>query len=253
MKKILFSVLAAISALSAFAQADTAYAKEATSLKYKAEPNRFGVEAGINLKDGFSINGGRINAIYSLNEKLAVRCGFSLDQTKTYKHDDIIDDEENTEDDTKKITMRTDFEVLPGIVYSFKGTERLEPYIGAEVVFGFGKDRERTKGNHSGYDDTDKEGLAKKNYEASSKKTETNLFFGANGFTGFNFYLCKDLFIGAELGFGFITTPDVVENVSGEDSRVEAEDEKEDKSKHFYHTTKIDLNFHPTVRLGWKF
>lgn len=241
MKKILFSVLAAISALSAFAQADTAYAKEATSLKYKTEPNRFGVEAGINLKDGFSINGGLINANYTLTENLTARLGFGLSVDKIHKHDNVT--VEGIEADTHADTMSTKFYVLPGIAYSFKGTERLEPYVGAELVFGFDKNRLRNNAELSGSE----------GYTLTSKTTDTDLFFGANGFTGFKFYLCKDLYVGAELKFGFTTTPDHIHNEDIEDSTIDPVDEKEDDSKHFKHETNIDLHFRPTLTLGWKF
>lgn len=210
---------------------------------YKAEAGRFGVECGISLTDGLSLNGGRINAIYSLSDNLAVRCGFGLNIDKVHAHDNAT--VESIESDFHADTMNTKFSVLPGIVYSFKGTDRLEPYVGAELVFGFDKERLRNNEEISGSE----------GYTVTSKTTDSGVFFGANGFTGFNFYLCKDLFIGAELGFGFVTKPERNQDGEYEDSRVKEDNdhESDDDSKHFYHTTSIDLNFRPSIRLGWKF
>ncbi len=239
----------------------------ATTKAYRTEAGRFGVEAAIDLKDGFSFKekdyvdgegfdgfkGGRITAIYTLSDQLALRCGFGLHVSKTYKHDketvkDEVYEEIKNTTDVKSHTTRSQFEILPGVVYSFKGTERLEPYIGIEGVFGFDKNRTNAKEDISSND------ADFQNYNTKSKNTSTGVFFGANGFTGFNFFLCKDLFIGAEFGFGFKVTPtDRVEKAELEDSRVETPKEEENDDKHFGHTTDINLLFNPSIRLGWRF
>lgn len=253
MKKIFLSVVAAVSALSTFAQADTAFAKETANLKYRTEAGRFGVEAGINLKDGFSVNGGLINANYTLTDKLTARLGFGLSVDRNYEHNDEISKGEmlgievDAENDSKDVRMETSMGVYPGISYSFKGTERLEPYVGAELAFGFNKLRTRESEDFTNNKDSED------NYNTKTVTTDTDLFFGANGFTGFKFYLCKDLYVGAELSFGFTTKPDHISNSEVEDSRINPVDEVEDDSKYFKHETNIDLHFRPTLTLGWKF
>ena len=248
-------------------QPQEAQPSAATKKAYKTEAGRFGVEAAIDLKDGFSFkekdyiagegfdgfHGGRITATYTLSDQLALRCGFGLHVFKTYTHDNVIENDPQYEEiktttDSKSHTTNTQFEVLPGVVYSFKGTERLEPYVGVEGAFGFDKNRTNAKSDVSS-NDADFE-----DYNTNSKNTTTGVFFGANGFTGFNFFLCKDLFIGAEFGFGFRVTPtDRVKKSENEDSRVDSVDEEDNDDKHFAHTTEINMLFHPSIRLGWKF
>jgi hypothetical protein len=239
----------------------------ATAKTYRTEAGRFGVEAAIDLKDGFSFkekdyvagdefdgfHGGRITATYTLSDQLALRCGFGLHVYKTYMHEKVTKEDEyydeiKTTTDTSSHTTNSQFEILPGVVYSFKGTERLEPYIGVEGAFGFDKRRINTKNETSSNDarigDTN----------TKSKNTSTGVFFGANGFTGFNFFLCKDLFIGAELGFGFRVSPtDRIDKEKLEGDNIEESEEEDNDDKHFGHTTEINMLFHPSIRLGWKF
>jgi hypothetical protein len=248
-------------------QPQEAQSSAATKKAYKTEAGRFGVEAAIDLKDGFSFkekdyiagegfdgfHGGRITATYTLSDQLALRCGFGLHVFKTYVHENVIENNLEhegikTTSDTKHHTTNSQFEVLPGVVYSFKGTERLEPYVGVEGAFGFDKSRIVDKEDITS-NDADVEDVNTK-----SKKTNTGVFFGANGFTGFNFFLCKDLFIGAEFGFGFRVTPtDRIEKEKREGFDDDSEKEEDNDNKRFAHNTEINMLFHPSIRLGWRF
>lgn len=277
MKKLIFASAALCAAATISAQEvvevepQAVQSTESTSKPYKTEAGRFGVEAAIDLKDGFSFKekdfsegedfdgfkGGRITATYTLSDKLSLRCGFGLHVNKVYKHDDVTiktEDEVNdkkytTNSNTKSHTTKSEFEVVPGIVYSFKGTDRFEPYIGAEALLGFDKTRTNAK---EVVDTNIPETI---DYDLKSKETSTGVYFGANGFTGFNFFLCKDLFVGAELGFGFKVKPtDRNDRSKIEDSRIDdPEEEVENDDKHMGHTTDINMMFHPSIRLGWRF
>ncbi len=198
-----------------------------TPSKYKGGSERFGAEAGLSLGNGFSLSGGNLNCNYSLSDELTVRLGFGLNVTKSAEKDSS---------DNKGHETETSFDIKPGIVYSFSGTERLEPYVGAEVVFGFDSNHTYGEGKFDG-----------KTIE-TTEKTKTN-HFGANAFTGFNFYVAKDLYVGAELGFGFIVTPD--KRTTGKDAEGKEYDSKDNNMK--AHVTNINVNCNPAVRVGWKF
>lgn len=278
MKKLIFATAALCAAATISAQEvtevqaqpqaeqTTEQATVSTAKPYKTEAGRFGVEAAIDLKDGFSFKekdydggkefdgfkSGRITATYTLSDQLTARCGFGLHVLTTYSHGDstiVVEDKYTTETNKKNKSTNVEFEVLPGIMYSFKGTDRFEPYVGAEVVLGF--DKNRSKANV----EVETTVPENKDYETKNRNSDSGVYFGANGFTGFNFFLCKDLFVGAELGFGFKVKPsDRIERSKSEDSRIEdPKEEEENDDKHFGHETEINMMFHPSIRLGWRF
>ena len=112
-----------------------------------------------------SLENGRLNGKYDFNDKWGLRVGFGFG----------ISTEKPENGD--KIT-NSNFSLVPGVVYSFAGTEKLTPYVGGELVFGAGKTK---------VGDND-------------AKTSN---FGVQAFTGMNYYLSKNLYAGVEFGIGF--------------------------------------------------
>jgi hypothetical protein len=87
--------------------------------------------------------------------------------------------------------VTTGFTVAPGVEKHFEGTNRLSPYVGAELVFtNRSERREVTNPNN--------------NTTILTKNPDGNGWFrfGANALAGADFYFSKHVYIGAELGYG---------------------------------------------------
>ncbi|MBQ8019293.1 MAG: outer membrane beta-barrel protein [Bacteroidales bacterium] len=237
MKKLIFASAALCAAATISAQevveaqpqtqSQVEEAPVSTAKNFKPGSERFGAEAGLYLGSGFGLNGGNLNFNFTLSDEWMIRLGFGLTVVKNAGTDD---------DERKYHNTETNFNVKPGIVYSFSGTDRLEPYVGAEFVFGLGSNCEY------------KEVELEEKVVDTSNKTRTPSY-GGNAFTGFNFYVAKDLYIGAEVGFGFVITPDKHTVITDEEGKVN--DSKDNKAKS--HTTVINPVVTPSVRVGWKF
>lgn len=237
MKKLIFASAALCAAATISAQevveaqpqtqSQVEEAPVSTAKNFKPGSERFGAEAGLYLGSGFGLNGGNLNFNFTLSDEWMVRLGFGLT---------VVKDVETDENERNHHTTNTNFNVKPGVVYSFTGTDRLEPYVGAEFVFDLGSECQ--------YDEEETE----EKVVDTSNKTRTPSY-GGNAFTGFNFYVAKDLYIGAEVGFGFAITPDA-HNVKT-DAEGKVNDSKDNKAKS--HRTVINPVFTPSVRVGWKF
>ena len=232
MKKLIFASAALCAAATISAQevveaqpqpqTQVEEAPVSTAKNFKPGSERFGAEAGLSLGGGFGLNGGNLNFNFTLSDEWMVRLGFGVTVDKVSSKD---------EDDNKNHVTESTFNVKPGIIYSFSGTDRLEPYVGAELVFGLN--------STCNYSNVKMDGAT---YERENKTRTSN--FGANAVTGFNFYVAKDLYVGAEVGLGFIVTPQ--SHNFGTNDEGEEYDSKDDKSKS--HTTHISPNCTPSVR-----
>ncbi|MBQ0156340.1 MAG: hypothetical protein KBT22_07185 [Bacteroidales bacterium] len=234
MKKLILAsaALCAAASISAQevveAQPQAEQSTESSAKTFKAGSDRFGAEAGFTFGDGLNLNGGNLNFNYSLSDELTLRLGFGVNVTKTSEKADEFDAEAHE--------TSSSFDIKPGIAYSFSGTNRLEPYVGAELLFGLNSTCEYSYAKAMGV-------------EAESETKTRSPRFGANAFTGFNFYVAQDLYVGAEVGFGFVVTPKTHKfgtNEAGEDF-----DSKDDNTKG--HTTNIGAQCNPSIRIGWKF
>lgn len=102
--------------------------------------------------------------------------------------------------DTKK---SFNFSIRPGYEIHFDGTDRLSPYVGAELLFATGSET-LIKEFQDGVNATDDADPAKwSTWEAERKRGTTT--FGLNAVAGFDFYFVDNLYLGAEIGFGFQT------------------------------------------------
>ncbi len=87
--------------------------------------------------------------------------------------------------------ITTGFTLAPGIEKHFEGTDRLSPYVGAELVFA---NRSERREDHNPINNTT---------VITRNPSENGWFrFGANVLAGADFYFSKHVYIGAELGYG---------------------------------------------------
>ena len=208
---------------------------------YKPEAGSFGVEVAfsplsgmVDFQQGLQYDNniaGQIKLSYSLNDKMGIRLGLGFG-TSSLKTDN------GKSGDDLRITenSRTNFSFLPGFTFSFEGTEKLAPYVGAELAFGSCSLKEISE-------------------VGKVKTTTTNrgsLFntFGFNVFTGFNYFFAENLYVGVEAGIGFDSQKFKNEEISvtGDPGWVKPEESTTSRSN-----STFGFKVNPILRLGWSF
>ena len=103
-----------------------------------------------------------------------------------------------------KKTSGMTISIRPGYEKHFAGTDRLSPYVGAEILFSMTTSKVTQ--------DTvmvNTVAVAPTSYQVmtTTKKGDgASTSFGVNLLAGFDYYIAKGLSLGAEFGFGFSTT-----------------------------------------------
>jgi hypothetical protein len=158
----------------------------------------------------------------SSNTDITHQAGDSLDNNgnvayPTFETSGVITTTHGAAPETDRQTKATTFSIRPGYEKHFAGTDRLSPYIGAEIMFS----KTSTKVTEGQiYDNTpvftvyDSSTVVKVNAPwtvatLESKNHRDNgasTTFGINLIAGFDFYFAKNLSLGAEMGFGWSTT-----------------------------------------------
>ena len=189
---------------------------------------------------------GNLTGILSVSEKFSVRLGLGLSHfSETY--DNGI--EQNSDDWWgwyKATASQTVFSIAPGFSYSFKGTKRLTPYVGAEFRFITASTKYEEKERNSRYTELNEYEMEGGIFDGSYPFNG----YGLNAFSGFNYYFSKNIYLGAEVGIGFLymqNKKSVIEmdNNNGSISKEE--------TKEKYGITGFNLYANPQIRLGWAF
>lgn len=176
-----------------------------------------------------------------LSENMAVRVGLNIGMNKTY--DENIAGGTSTNPNEEVTNSYFIFGLTPGIEMHMEGTKRLSPYFGAELGF-FTKSSKGeivNNGNTSG-NKLETTGC----WTDGSNKAYSQ--FGLNVILGTDFYVSKNLYIGAEVGFGFANTSFKEIEVSTTTGSI-TNTITTPKSKDF----SLGFNYNPCIRLGWAF
>lgn len=161
----------------------------------------FGLNGGINNTNFNFKDGALLRFRYFAKENLAYRVGFGAE----------IDQETNNvygPNDEKGTFKRSNnsLNINLGVEKHFAGTERLSPYVGADILFGTGKEVIKTK-------DVTLGGAYQAN-EKFERKGPGFIDLGLRGVIGADYYIAKRLFLGAEAGLGFTWTKEGKEKVN---------------------------------------
>ena len=246
MKKILLVMLAVVSASFMNVSAQD-------SEVLKPADGSFSLEVGFspfNLGDHSSITlpAGKITGIYSIGNGWGVRLGLGL-ATGSFKYDDSgVDGIGN--DWEKYSASQTAISFAPGFSYSFAGTRRLSPYIGAELVYSTisNKIKYEEDGYKASITNVDVEDLMDELENEGANLINVQMpqtGIGANAFAGFNYYFSKNIYVGAEVGLGF-TSYNYKDMVVKEDNITETESNS-------YKASEFKIYANPQIRLGWAF
>lgn len=151
-----------------------------------------------------SINGIKIRMFNSENSaiRLSLFVGSSSDKTVLAQEGEI-----SSENPTSPILYQTDktfdFSIRPGYEIHFDGTDRLSPYVGAELLFGMGTtSSEKENWNNNDFNNDGE--IDGETWTTTNKDSFTN--FGLNALFGFDWYFSDNVYLGAEMGFGFTST-----------------------------------------------
>ncbi len=99
-----------------------------------------------------------------------------------------------------------DFSIRPGYEIHFDGTDRLSPYVGAEIDFGMGSmSTETERFTQTGAIENEQVNVQTA-VQWSHTESQSYTRFGFNLVAGFDFYFADNLYLGAELGFGWART-----------------------------------------------
>ena len=144
--------------------------------------------------------------------------------------------------------------IRPGYEKHFAGTERLSPYIGAELAFTLvtvktDSDYVVPNGNNTttstGYNVL----------TGTTKGSGASTTFGLNLIAGFDYYFAKSLSIGAEFGWGFQTTsmPDIEHSTIGQNTTSGAAEIQDQAVKKQGSSMSIGPNVLGQLKLSWLF
>lgn len=142
---------------------------------------------------------------------------------------------------TKK-TSGMNISIRPGIEKHMAGTDRLSPYMGAELnlTFNTSKKVEEFENNATTTDVS--------TYEVTTKGADGYTSIGLGLVSGCDFYFAKSIYLGAEIGFGFnMTSMSDKKTESGQTPSVPSVTENQGSSFQFGPT------FISAIRLGWLF
>ena len=222
---------------------------------------------------------------FGLSDKLALRVNLGLD----FGHDKIQKNLDNTEESYYRKTVvtgdrleknsYTTFSIAPGIEYHFGKWNRMSIYVGGEIPIGFYMTNSTIKEDKEilelerGYYSEQWE-FVRRTKSALSLKTKNyeygyyysyptgKMFFGINAFAGFDFYVYKGLYLGAELGLGYnhaialkgyskgSRTREIIYLDNSPTIVIDEIDEKfEDKMTGGH----LGFRCNPMIRLGWRF
>lgn len=147
--------------------------------------------------------------------RLNLFVGSSSDKTVTEQEGDLSF-EDPTSPALYSWDRSFDLTIRPGYEIHFDGTDRLSPYVGAELDLGFGN--VSTEEESWGANDVDNIGEPENNVVWTETNKTGYFRFGINLLAGFDFYFADNIYLGGELGFGF-------SSMSMGDSTVEVSDQ----------------------------
>jgi hypothetical protein len=140
------------------------------------------------IRVGFNVNGGNNTSV--IQQPYEVQTGAAAA--------DVI-----SKSELYAVTKDFSFSIRPGYEKHFAGTDRLSPYVGAELVFEMNSSS-YSEEYHSGNTDNNKlQPQAAQWSTWTIERKEGNRTFGLNAVAGADFYFADNFYLGAEISLGF--------------------------------------------------
>ncbi|TXK45349.1 hypothetical protein FVR03_12490 [Pontibacter qinzhouensis] len=190
----------------------------------KATAGSTTAEVGINLNNGTFLQRGQIKLRRFATDEMAYRLGVGVSHNA-----EKIDDDANR--------SNTSVSIAPGVEKHFAGTNRLSPYVGAELPISFSGAR---------YED-DNVVVRGANSRSGSPSERGAFGLGLNVVAGMDFYIAQNFFTGFEFGAGFGYRKD-------RDVKVEYKSSgPSDQTIDGYHSTSFNVFSTGGIRIGYAF
>ena len=228
MKKFILAV-AVLATISTSAVAENNYKPEAMSV---ATEINYAFD-GANTDAGFQLPnyGAKVRLFLDDNWVVRLNLGLGVNSNKDITYDTNADDEEIEITSTETTTT---FSIMPGFEYHFNNFDRISPYVGAELGFRTGSTK-----------------TVDENEDADTRSEVKNQLFGftINAVSGVDVYLCKGLYVGAELGLGYNLTNNKRSSSVFESGKDKTETDGNSSKK----VSSFGFHVTPTLRIGWFF
>ncbi len=156
----------------------------------------FGLSGGV-LNSDFRLNenGNLLRFRYFTQDKMALRVGFGLSSNNETANAYGA----NANETGEVVRKNTDLLINLGLEKHFTGTERLSPYVGADVLVGFSSRKRSYENSNNNFGNP--------SYVANVSGSTTgpgSVSFGLRGVVGADYYFAKRLFLGVEGGLGLL-------------------------------------------------
>jgi hypothetical protein len=231
MKKIFLSVAVLLAAATASIAQD--------GMKAVSGSKTIEVQASSPFASGTPFRIDNIRARYFLSDNMAVRIQFGIFANNSSRID-TFNNGSTLEDKERLLNIN----IKPGIEKHFEGTDRISPYVGAEIDFAIQSvsqiDERATATNSVGT-------VTTKGQNGRGEDGYTRI--GLNLVAGADFYIFKNLYLGTEIGWGLQrqNLATIKTELSGFDGAQAPKDVERGG------TTTIGTNFVGAFRLGWVF
>ena len=109
--------------------------------------------------------------------------------------------------DAKNTSFEWAVQIRPGVETHFSGTNRLSPYVGSELILGFGANSYKEESLHANdavVESTIKNGTSDFNGNNNNWTYANGFLIGLGAFGGFDYYVAKDLYLGLEINYAFV-------------------------------------------------
>ncbi len=201
------SLLALTLLTSVCANAQNAKSTTKTISAYKPHTGtvtaEFGISGGLlNTNLNLNNNAGLLRFRYFLNDDLAVRIGFAVNNKSTT--DNYYGGINNSQAGSRVI-KNNGITFNLGVEKHLTGTERLSTYIGGDLVIAVNAASEKwDNSNGTAYT----LGLSReiKGFNTTNGGTNAATGFGLRLIAGGEYYIVKNVYLGGELGFGFVSS-----------------------------------------------
>lgn len=237
MKKVILLFVSICLSIGSFAQTPVA-AVEGSDLMPTDGKNAFSLEVLL----GQSFGGGSslvtapgVKLRYFIKDNMALR--FGLSYSSYFEQDVATENADGTGAQGTADYWNNSFRTKIGFEYHFGETKRMSPYVGIDGIIGTGN----TKMESENYD-----GSYAPGYNSNSEfKTFS---YGTNILAGLDFYIAKNLYLGAEFGYGFEWMVDQEGSMNINDNGIESK---------FTTPKEVSRQFGfgalGGLRLGWRF
>ncbi len=243
MKKIFLSIAVMLAAATASIAQD--------GMKAVSGSKTIEVQASSPFAAGRPFAIDNIRARYFLSDNMAVRVQFGIFANNT-SDVETVNDPNSTSTPPAQITLTDkerlfNFNIKPGIEKHFEGTDRISPYLGAEIDFAIQSttsiDEQLASPTSSSVATVTTKGRNGRGEDGYTR-------IGLNLVAGADFYIFKNLYLGTEIGWGFQRQN--LANISVEREGFTPAPPSTPEVERGG-TTTIGTNFVGAFRLGWVF